>query len=43
MWIPQTGELACVVALAFTGIFAEYNAGLIAGVGLVLAAMRWRD
>jgi hypothetical protein len=43
MWIPQTGELACAVALAFPGIFAEYNAGLIAGVGLVLAAMRWRD
>ena len=43
MRIPRTGELACVAALAFTGIFAEYNAGLIAGVGLVLAAMRWRD
>ena len=34
-----TGELARVVALAFAGIFSA----LIACVGSVLAAMRWRD
>lgn len=33
------GELLCVVAWAFTGIFFI----LVAGVGSVLAAMRWED
>jgi hypothetical protein len=37
------GELACVVAWAFSGIFYVLIVGLAAGVGSVLAARRWRD
>lgn len=37
------GELGCVVAWAFTGIFSLLIVGLAAGVGSVLVAMRWQD
>jgi hypothetical protein len=37
------GELACVVAWAFTGIFSVLIVGLAAGVGSVLTAMGWRN
>jgi hypothetical protein len=37
------GELVCVVAWAFTGIFFILAIGILAGVGSVLAAMRWED
>jgi hypothetical protein len=52
MRIPPTGyltlvllctELLCVVAWAFTGIFLILAVGIAAGVGSVLAAMRWED
>ena len=48
MRIPQTGyptlallygELVCVIVWAFTEIFFV----LVAGVGSVVAAMRWED
>jgi hypothetical protein len=37
------GEFLCVVAWAFTGIFFILIVGIVAGVGSVLAAMRWED
>jgi hypothetical protein len=37
------GEPAGFVARAFTGIFSVLIVGLVAGVGSVLAAMRWQD
>jgi hypothetical protein len=37
------GELVCVVAWALTGIFFILVVGILAGVGSVLAAMRWED
>jgi hypothetical protein len=37
------GELVCVIAWAFTGIFFILVVGIVAGVGSVLAAMRWED
>jgi hypothetical protein len=37
------GELVCVVAWAFTGAFLILVVGVVAGVGSVLAAMRWED
>ena len=37
------GELACVVVWAFTGTFSLPIGGLAAGVGSVLAKLRWRD
>jgi hypothetical protein len=37
------GEPLCVVAWAFTGIFFILVVGVVAGVGSVLAAMRWED
>ena len=37
------GELVCVVAWAFTGTFSILVVGILAGVGSVLAAMRWED
>ena len=37
------GELACVVVWAFTRILSVLIVGLAAGVGSVLAALRWRD
>ena len=52
MWIPPTGyltlallcgELARVVAWAFTGTFSVLIVGLAAGASSVLAALRWRD
>jgi hypothetical protein len=36
-------ELVCVIAWAFTGIFFILVVGIVAGVGSVLAAMRWED
>ncbi len=52
MRIPTTGyltlallctELLCVVAWAFSGSFFILAVGIAAGVGSVLAAMRWED
>jgi hypothetical protein len=52
MRIPPTGyltlallctELLCVVAWAFTGVFFVLVVGIAAGVGSVLAAMRWGE
>jgi hypothetical protein len=52
MRIPPTGyltlallctELLCLVAWAFTGFFFVLVVGIAAGVGSVLAAMRWRE
>jgi hypothetical protein len=52
MRIPPTGyltlallcaELLCVVAWAFTGVFFVLVVGIAAGVGSVLAAIRWRE
>jgi hypothetical protein len=52
MRIPPTGyltlallctELFCVVAWAFTGNFLILAGGIAAGVGSVLAAIRWED
>ena len=37
------GELVCVISWAFTGIFFILVVGILAGVGSVLAAMRWED
>jgi hypothetical protein len=37
------GELVCVVAWAFTEAFSILVVGILAGVGSVLAAMRWED
>ena len=37
------GELICVVVWAFTGVLSVFIVGLAAGVGSVLAALRWRD
>jgi len=37
------GELVCVVAWTFTGAFSILVVGILAGVGSVLAAMRWED
>jgi hypothetical protein len=37
------GELVCVIAWAFTGIFFILVVGILAGVSSVLAAMRWED
>jgi hypothetical protein len=37
------GELACVVVWAFTGIFLVLVVGIAAGIGSVVAAMRWGD
>ena len=37
------GDLACVVVGAFTGIFFVLIVGIAAGVGSVVAAMRWED
>jgi hypothetical protein len=37
------GELVCVIAWAFTGIFFILVFGILAGVGSVLAAIRWED
>ena len=37
------GELVCVVAWAFTGIFPILVVGIVAGVCSVVAAMRWED
>ena len=36
-------ELVCVIAWAFTGIIFILVVGIVAGVGSVLAAMRWED
>ena len=37
------GELVCVIVWAFTGIFLLLVIGIAAGVGSVVAAMRWED
>ena len=37
------GELVCVIAWALTGIFPILLVGIVAGVGSVLAAIRWED
>jgi len=37
------GELVCVIAWAFTGMFFILVVGIVAGVGSVLVAMRWED
>ena len=37
------GELLCFMAWALTGIFPILVVGIAAGVGSVLAAMRWED
>ena len=37
------GELVCVIAWAFTGTFFVLLTGIVAGVGCVVAAMRWKD
>jgi hypothetical protein len=37
------GELLCVIAWAFAGIFFILVVGIAAGVGSVIAAMRWED
>ncbi len=37
------GELICVIAWALTGNFFILVVGIVAGVGSVLAAMRWED
>ena len=52
MWLPPKGyltlallcgELVCVIVWAFTGIFLVLVIGIAAGVGSVVAAMRWED
>lgn len=52
MRIPQTGYLTlallcgepvCVIVWAFTEIFFVLVVGIVAGVGSVVAAMRWED
>ncbi|MBA3635370.1 MAG: hypothetical protein M3Q62_02860 [Actinomycetota bacterium] len=37
------GELVCVIVGAFTGIFFVLIVDIAAGVGSVVAAMRWED
>jgi len=37
------GELVCVIVWAFTGILSVLVVGIAAGVGCVVAAMRWKD
>src|SRR5215212_6842007 len=37
------GELVCVIVWAFTGILSVLIVGIAAGVGCVVAAMRWKD
>ena len=37
------GDLLCVIAWALTGIFFILVVGIVAGVGSVLAAMRWEE
>jgi hypothetical protein len=37
------GELVCVIVWAFTGSFAVLVVGIAAGVGCVVAALRWKD
>jgi hypothetical protein len=37
------GELVCVIVWALTGIFLVLVVGIAAGVGSVVAAMRWED
>jgi hypothetical protein len=37
------GELVCVIAWAFIGIFLVLLVGIAAGIGSVVAAMRWED
>jgi hypothetical protein len=37
------GELICVTVWAFTGIFFVLVVGIAAGIGSVVAAMRWED
>ena len=37
------GELVCVIVWAFTGVFLLLVIGIAAGVGSVVAAMRWED
>jgi hypothetical protein len=45
--IPEAGfalrELACAIVRAFTGMFFVLIVGTAAGVGSVVAAMRWED
>ena len=35
------GELVCVIVWALTGIFLILVVGIAAGIGSVVAAMRW--
>jgi len=37
------GELVCVIVWAFTGIFLILVVGIAAGIGSVVAAIRWKD
>jgi hypothetical protein len=37
------GELVCVIFWAFTGHFLVLLVGIAAGIGSVVAAMRWED
>jgi hypothetical protein len=52
MMIPPTGyltlallcgRLVCVIVWAFTEIFPVLVVGIAAGIGSVVAAMRWAD
>ncbi|HEY6711167.1 MAG TPA: hypothetical protein VI055_02760 [Rubrobacter sp.] len=37
------GEPVCVIVWAFTGILLILVVGIAAGIGSVVAAMRWED
>ena len=37
------GELICVMIWAFTGAFFVLAVGIVAGVGCVISAVRWKD
>ena len=37
------GELVCVIVWVLTGIFLVLAVGIAAGIGSVVAAMRWED
>ena len=37
------GELVCVIVWAFTGILLVLVVGIAAGMGSIIAAMRWED
>ena len=37
------GELVCVVVWAFTRVFLVLVVGIAAGIGSIVAAMRWED